>query len=57
MTEHAAASITASAAADTAVGGLKHGPLRVGIGGPVGAGKTSLTEASSICDVWHCAMT
>ena len=22
-----------------------HGPLRVGIGGPVGAGKTSLTEA------------
>ena len=45
MTEHAAASITASAAADTAVGGLKHGPLRVGIGGPVGAGKTSLTEA------------
>ena len=24
---------------------LKHGPLRVGIGGPVGAGKTSLAEA------------
>ncbi|XDZ67011.1 urease accessory protein UreG [Alphaproteobacteria bacterium LSUCC0684] len=24
---------------------MKHGPLRVGIGGPVGAGKTSLTEA------------
>jgi len=24
---------------------IKHGPLRVGIGGPVGAGKTSLTEA------------
>jgi len=24
---------------------LKHGPLRVGIGGPVGAGKTSMTEA------------
>ncbi len=23
---------------------LKHGPLRVGIGGPVGAGKTSMTE-------------
>ena len=23
----------------------KHGPLKVGIGGPVGAGKTSLTEA------------
>ncbi|MBT8414025.1 MAG: urease accessory protein UreG, partial [Boseongicola sp.] len=22
-----------------------HGPLRIGIGGPVGAGKTSLTEA------------
>ena len=22
---------------------LKHGPLRVGIGGPVGAGKTSMT--------------
>ena len=26
---------------------LKHGPLRVGIGGPVGAGKTSMTE--SLC--------
>ena len=25
---------------------LKHGPLRVGIGGPVGAGKKSMTEAS-----------
>lgn len=24
---------------------IRHGPLRVGIGGPVGAGKTSLTEA------------
>jgi len=24
---------------------IQHGPLRVGIGGPVGAGKTSLTEA------------
>ncbi|MEC8091054.1 MAG: GTP-binding protein, partial [Pseudomonadota bacterium] len=24
---------------------MKHGPLRVGIGGPVGAGKTSMTEA------------
>ena len=24
---------------------LKHGPLRVGIGGPVGSGKTSMTEA------------
>ena len=24
----------------------KYGPLKVGIGGPVGAGKTSLTEAS-----------
>ncbi len=24
---------------------LRHGPLRVGIGGPVGAGKTSMTEA------------
>lgn len=24
---------------------MQHGPLRVGIGGPVGAGKTSLTEA------------
>ena len=23
----------------------RNGPLRVGIGGPVGAGKTSLTEA------------
>ena len=29
----------------TAVPQLKHGPLRVGIGGPVGAGKTSMTEA------------
>jgi len=26
-------------------GRLQHGPLKVGIGGPVGAGKTSLTEA------------
>ncbi len=25
----------------------KHGPLRVGIGGPVGSGKTALTD--SIC--------
>ena len=24
---------------------MKFGPLRVGIGGPVGAGKTSMTEA------------
>ena len=24
---------------------IKYGPLRVGIGGPVGAGKTSMTEA------------
>ena len=24
---------------------LRYGPLRVGIGGPVGAGKTSMTEA------------
>ena len=24
---------------------IRFGPLRVGIGGPVGAGKTSLTEA------------
>tara|TARA_B100000686_G_scaffold338753_1_gene411760 strand:+ start:279 stop:911 length:633 start_codon:yes stop_codon:yes gene_type:complete len=28
---------------------LKYGPLRVGIGGPVGAGKTSLTEALCRC--------
>jgi len=28
-----------------------HGPLRVGIGGPVGAGKTSLTEA--LCRRFH----
>ena len=25
-----------------------HGPLRVGIGGPVGAGKTSLTELYAV---------
>ena len=30
---------------ESAAARLKHGPLRVGIGGPVGAGKTSLTEA------------
>ena len=30
---------------DIAATRLKHGPLRVGIGGPVGAGKTSMTEA------------
>ena len=27
----------------------KHGPLRVGIGGPVGSGKTALTDA--LCKV------
>ena len=37
---------TAAAAAATSPSpALKHGPLRVGIGGPVGAGKTSMTEA------------
>ena len=25
---------------------FRYGPLRVGIGGPVGAGKTSMTEVS-----------
>ena len=30
---------------ESAAARLKHGPLRVGIGGPVGAGKTSMTEA------------
>ncbi len=28
-----------------------HGPLRVGIGGPVGAGKTTLTAA--LCEAWR----
>ena len=36
---------TAAAATTSPSPALKHGPLRVGIGGPVGAGKTSMTEA------------
>ena len=36
---------TATTTTATSVPALKHGPLRVGIGGPVGAGKTSMTEA------------
>ena len=39
MTSRTAAATTSPSPA------LKHGPLRVGIGGPVGAGKTSMTEA------------
>lgn len=35
----------ATTASPTPLPTLKHGPLRVGIGGPVGAGKTSMTEA------------
>jgi len=36
----------------------KHGPLRVGIGGPVGSGKTALTEAlcRSMCDSYSIAV-
>jgi urease accessory protein len=36
----------------------KHGPLRVGIGGPVGAGKTTLTEqlARAMRDRWSIAV-
>ena len=37
--------ISDTAGIDPTPGRLKHGPLRVGIGGPVGAGKTSMTEA------------
>lgn len=33
-----------------------HGPLRVGIGGPVGAGKTSLTEALARALAPRCSM-
>ena len=33
-----------------------HGPLRVGIGGPVGAGKTSLTEALARALASRCSM-
>ena len=33
-----------------------HGPLRVGIGGPVGAGKTSLTEALARSLASRCSM-
>lgn len=36
----------------------RHGPLRVGIGGPVGSGKTALTEAlcKSMCDGYSIAV-
>lgn len=36
----------------------KHGPLRVGIGGPVGSGKTALTAAlcKSMCDSYSIAV-
>ena len=36
----------------------KHGPLRVGIGGPVGSGKTALTEAlcKCMCDSYSIAV-
>ncbi len=34
----------------------KHGPLKVGIGGPVGAGKTSLTEALCRAIAGRCSM-
>jgi urease accessory protein len=33
-----------------------HGPLRVGIGGPVGAGKTTLTEKLCLALAQHCSM-
>ena len=36
--------------------GNKNGPLRVGIGGPVGAGKTSLTEALARALAPRCSM-
>ena len=36
----------------------RHGPLRVGIGGPVGAGKTTLTEGlcRAMRDRWSVAV-
>lgn len=34
----------------------KHGPLKVGIGGPVGVGKTSLTEALARALAGRCSM-
>ena len=36
--------------------GSKHGPLKVGIGGPVGVGKTSLTEALCRALAGRCSM-
>jgi urease accessory protein len=35
---------------------MKHGPLKVGIGGPVGVGKTSLTEALCRALAGRCSM-
>lgn len=35
---------------------MTHGPLRIGIGGPVGAGKTSLTEALARALSSRCSM-
>jgi urease accessory protein len=35
---------------------MKHGPLKVGIGGPVGVGKTSLTEALCRALARRCSM-
>jgi len=35
---------------------MKHGPLKVGIGGPVGVGKTSLTEALCRVLAGRCSM-
>lgn len=37
-------------------GSSKHGPLRVGIGGPVGAGKTTLTEKLARALASRCSM-
>lgn len=37
-------------------GSSKHGPLRVGIGGPVGAGKTTLTEKLARALAARCSM-
>lgn len=35
---------------------MSHGPLRVGIGGPVGAGKTTLTEKLCAALAHRCSM-
>lgn len=53
--------MTAVAGVETAAkssGASPHGPLRVGIGGPVGAGKTSLTEklCRHLRDRWSIAV-